>query len=136
MKTIVEIAWLLAGVYFALGSVFAVIFHLRGLREVDQGTHGAGVGFRTLITPGLIALWPLMTGVWLGHVKGRVPAQPESSVSPERLRVWHRLVWKVLAVAVPVILGAALLWRQPDHRAQSLPSPLKASPTCISPPAR
>jgi hypothetical protein len=36
-----------------------------GLTRIDHGAKGAGLGFRLLILPGLIALWPLMLIRWL-----------------------------------------------------------------------
>jgi hypothetical protein len=51
--------------YTAVGGVFAVLFLLLGLPRIDKGAKGAGLGFRLLILPGLIALWPLMLIRWL-----------------------------------------------------------------------
>lgn len=51
--------------YAAAGAVFAVAFLLLGITRIDNGAKGAGLGFRLLILPGLIALWPLMLIRWL-----------------------------------------------------------------------
>lgn len=52
-------------VYAAAGVVFALAFILLGISRIDNGAKGAGLGFRLLILPGLIALWPLMLIRWL-----------------------------------------------------------------------
>ena len=52
-------------VYAAAGVVFALAFKLLGISRIDNGAKGAGLGFRLLILPGLMALWPLMLIRWL-----------------------------------------------------------------------
>jgi hypothetical protein len=57
------IAWILisvAGVYAAIGLVFALLFVTRGVSRVDPAAIGGSVGFRILIIPGTVALWPLL----------------------------------------------------------------------------
>ena len=53
------------GVYFAIGFVVALAFSLRGMGKIDPAARGAGWGFRVLVFPGLMGLWPLMVGRWL-----------------------------------------------------------------------
>jgi hypothetical protein len=55
----------IAGVYLALGIVFSVPFLVRGLRRVDPATAGGTVGFKLVILPGVVALWPLLARRWL-----------------------------------------------------------------------
>jgi hypothetical protein len=55
----------LVALYAAAGVVFALAFLLAGITRIDNGAKGAGLGFRILILPGLIALWPLMLIRWL-----------------------------------------------------------------------
>ena len=69
--------WALFGVrflalYAALGCFAALAFQLRGMRAVDPNTQGSTWGFRVLVTPGLIALWPLMLWAWR---RGHLPAE-------------------------------------------------------------
>ncbi|MFN7936582.1 MAG: hypothetical protein U0R19_24885 [Bryobacteraceae bacterium] len=52
------------GLYTAAGVVFAAVFMWRGADRVDAGAHGAGLGFRLLIAPGCVALWPLLAVRW------------------------------------------------------------------------
>lgn len=50
----------LAGLYMALGALFAFPFAWRWSGRLDPvATHGTG-GFRMLILPGAILLWPLL----------------------------------------------------------------------------
>jgi hypothetical protein len=61
--TAVELAtWVVrgAGLYAAVGAVFAGYLLLRGLRRFDPAAAHAGWGFKLLILPGTIALWPLL----------------------------------------------------------------------------
>jgi hypothetical protein len=48
----------------ALGALFAVVFHWRGLARIDAAAAQGSVGFRALVTPGVIALWPLLARRW------------------------------------------------------------------------
>lgn len=61
----VSVLLLLIAAYLVAGFVFACAFHARGLRVVDPNTHaGATALFRLLISPGVIALWPLLALRW------------------------------------------------------------------------
>ena len=53
-------SWLIhaAYAYLAVGILLLPWWHLRGLRRLDAGAGAGPWGFRVLITPGLIALWP------------------------------------------------------------------------------
>ncbi len=46
--------------YFAGGVVVALMIVFFGLGRIDAATRGSGIGFRLIVFPGLIALWPLM----------------------------------------------------------------------------
>lgn len=71
-QQIAETAWLAAGIYVALGVLVAIILHASLLVKMDSRVKGAGIGFRLLITPGLILLWPVM----LMKAFGGKPADP------------------------------------------------------------
>jgi len=52
-------------VYLACGFVFAIPFVIVGVKRIDShATHGSW-GFRLLILPGTIFLWPLLAKRWL-----------------------------------------------------------------------
>jgi hypothetical protein len=52
-----------AGLYLALGALFAVPFLLVGVQRVDPAAGGAWA-FRLLVRPGCVALWPLLARRW------------------------------------------------------------------------
>ena len=53
-----------ATIYALLGLVFAVPFVVFGVARVDAAARGASLGFRLLILPGVVALWPLLAQRW------------------------------------------------------------------------
>ena len=63
----------LAALYLGIGLVFAIPFVLMGVQRLDPHARHGSWGFRLLILPGTMALWPLLLGRWL---KG-VSAPPE-----------------------------------------------------------
>ena len=62
-------------IHLAMGVVFAVAFHLRGMRRIETGVEGTTWGFRALVTPGVVALGP-----WLARVWRRAAPPQESNV--------------------------------------------------------
>jgi hypothetical protein len=56
------------GAYLAFGLVFAVPFAVLGAQRVDPHALHGSWGFRLLIVPGAMALWPLLLNRWLGGV--------------------------------------------------------------------
>jgi len=60
----VEIFVLIVGVYVAIGLLFALAFVLRGVQRIDPAAKGGTWGFRLIIIPGVMALWPLMARRW------------------------------------------------------------------------
>ena len=56
------------GIYFACGVLFAVPFVVIGVNRLDPHAKPGTWGFRVLIVPGTIFLWPLLLGRWLGGV--------------------------------------------------------------------
>ena len=57
--------WLLALVYLMLGTLFAFAFLTKGIKTVDHSAQGASLGFKLLIAPGCIALWPVLLSKWI-----------------------------------------------------------------------
>jgi hypothetical protein len=58
---IVSLVWLYAG----FGLAFAVPFLIRGVERIDSQACGAGLGFRLIVLPGVVAFWPLLLRRWL-----------------------------------------------------------------------
>ena len=48
--------------YIALGFLFALFFVFVRLGRIDPNAKGTSVGFKLLIIPGCILLWPLLVG--------------------------------------------------------------------------
>lgn len=58
--------------YFIIGAVFALLFVTVGISRFDPATRGASIGFRVLIAPGAMALWPVLVRRWMA---GRLPQE-------------------------------------------------------------
>ena len=59
--------WLL-GAYALAGLLFAIPFALFGVTRIDPDAKGTSVGFRLLITPGVVVFWPMLLRRWLSGV--------------------------------------------------------------------
>jgi hypothetical protein len=68
---VAEIILLVALAYVGCGVALGVPFVLSGVNRVDEAARGAPLGFRLLILPGTIALWPLMAIKWINARKRR-----------------------------------------------------------------
>ena len=68
------------GVYVALGFLFAIAFVSIGAARIDPGARGAPLGFRLLIFPAAVALWPLLARRWLGGAR-----QPPTETNAHRM---------------------------------------------------
>lgn len=64
--------------YVALGLLFAVAFVTAGVGRIDPSAGHAPVGFRLLIVPGTVALWPLLAIRWIRR------QQPPTESTPHR----------------------------------------------------
>jgi hypothetical protein len=51
--------------YLVVGVVFAVAFVTIGVQRVDIAARDTSVGFRLLIMPGSVALWPYLAARWI-----------------------------------------------------------------------
>jgi hypothetical protein len=55
--------------YLTCGVLLGVPFVLRGVERIDDATRGTSLGFRLLLLPGSIALWPLLAANWWRALK-------------------------------------------------------------------
>ena len=46
--------------YVGIGLAFAVHFLLRLAPQIDESTVGASRGFKLIVLPGVVALWPVL----------------------------------------------------------------------------
>jgi hypothetical protein len=62
---IASILLIVAAAYLIAGFMFAVPFVIVGVGRIDPHAKHGGWGFRILITPGTILLWPLLASRWM-----------------------------------------------------------------------
>ncbi len=60
----VKIMLMVGLVYLLAGILFAVFFLVKGIEKTDSASHGSGWGFRLIIFPGTVALWPVLLIKW------------------------------------------------------------------------
>jgi hypothetical protein len=60
---------ILCAIYLLVGLVFAIPFVLIGVGKVDSHAAHGTWGFRLLILPGAIFLWPLLAHRWFGKTQ-------------------------------------------------------------------
>lgn len=78
----VSIALGVAGVYLAAGTLFAIPFVLKVVTRIDPHAVGGTWGFRLLILPGTMVLWPLLLWRWMSG-----EAQPPAEHNAHRRAV-------------------------------------------------
>jgi hypothetical protein len=62
---IVSVALQGVAAYLVLGIVVALPFLTLGVGRVDPAAKGAPLGFRALLIPGVVALWPYLLRLWI-----------------------------------------------------------------------
>lgn len=128
--TMIEWILLAVGLYLAIGLVFALVFHRSGLAAMDPGVKDAGWVFRLLVTPGIVALWPVMLGKWRRSLRGEGTAgSAQTPLSPRGLRAAHRWLVTFLALGLPPLVAAGLLLRPPPVGEAALEAPARPLPT-------
>ena len=65
--------------YISLGVAFAIAFVTIGVSRVDSQAIGSSLGFRILIFPGSVALWPLLLRRWMAG-----KSEPPEERNPHR----------------------------------------------------
>jgi hypothetical protein len=70
------------GVYAGLGLLFAIAFVTRGVGRIDPAAKGASWGFRLIVTPGVVALWPLLLRRWAAGAPPPVERNAHRAASP------------------------------------------------------
>ena len=65
LQIIVAILLIIVALYLICGLLISFFFLAKGLQEIDEGTHGTGIGFRVIILPGMIVFWPVLLKKWL-----------------------------------------------------------------------
>ena len=125
----IEIILIAAGLYLALGLVSTAVVHVTGLRRIDAAVNGAGWLFRLLITPGLIALWPVLLSKQWRAAQGEDPAgRADRPISPRGLRGAHRILATCLLVLLPLAVAMGLLARPEPPPGNAVVAPRRALP--------
>jgi hypothetical protein len=63
--TIVASFLIIAAAYFVSGIIFLIPFLKYGLLKIDATAKSSGWGFRVIISPGVVLLWPVLLKKWL-----------------------------------------------------------------------
>ncbi len=72
------------GLYAVLGLIFGAAFVSWGIGRVDSGARGSGWGFRLIVLPGSVALWPLLLSRWMRGGPPRVEANAHRRAAERR----------------------------------------------------
>ena len=112
LVTIVETALMIVGIYAVLGILAAIALHVKGLHILDSATRGSGWGFRVLVTPGLVALWPILIHKWRkAAAGGEVLPDPHRPIAPRALRTTQKVSWRAIALIAFVIAAFGVVNR-------------------------
>ena len=84
MITFANALVLMLGMYTLLGLLFALPFVFRGVHKVDPVAKDGTLGFRLLILPGVIALWPLFVRRLMGGRQAPVETNPHRRAAREK----------------------------------------------------
>jgi hypothetical protein len=104
--------------YAGVGLLFAIPFAVRGAAAIDPVARHATWGFRLLILPGAVLLWPWMLAKWRRAVarsaRGAAPEVAGEAVASwmprsEALRARALVLWLVLGPLALAALAVALL---------------------------
>jgi hypothetical protein len=69
MVILVSTILVVAALYLLLGVLFAFFFLTKGIQKIDTAATGSGRGFRIIILPGIIILWPVLLNKWVATKK-------------------------------------------------------------------
>ena len=64
MEVVLNYVFAIIGIYFLLGFLFYLVFVFKWAAEMDENFRGSGFGFKLLILPGILALWPVLFAKW------------------------------------------------------------------------
>lgn len=62
---IAQLILVLVLMYLVCGFIFVIPFITKGIEKVDEGAKGTGWGFKLIIAPGVIVLWPVLLKKWM-----------------------------------------------------------------------
>ena len=119
-ETLITGLLLATAAYLAAGILAAFWLQTRALARLDPTAAHGTRGFRLLVFPGLVLLWPVMLIKARRALRGDSHApEAEHPIAPRCLRLIHGAVFIFLALAIPALLAAALWWRHADNLSAS-----------------
>jgi hypothetical protein len=62
---IINLILAIVGIYLICGFVFALAFIFRGVQVIDEGARDSTLGFKIIIIPATMVLWPLLLVKWI-----------------------------------------------------------------------
>ncbi len=65
MKTLVFLFVYGFLIYILIGIIVAFLIQASGLKKIDPSVEGAGIWFRVITFPGMVALWPILLNRWI-----------------------------------------------------------------------
>ncbi|MBO6575852.1 MAG: hypothetical protein JJ896_12680 [Rhodothermales bacterium] len=107
--------WRLFALYVAVGVLVAIWRQFRGVDPEDPDVRAGSWGFRVLITPGLVALWPLV-------IRSARPAPPHTAHDEPIGRPAPPRRVHLVAVIVMILVSLAALaagWTSRPDAAQT-----------------
>lgn len=110
----------IAGTYLLAGLAVAILFFTRWLKAFDPAAVAGSRGFRVLVSPGIIALWPMILIKVFGRKSGA------DAAGAEALRSQHRIAFILVAILGTLLFAASLAWRAPgfaDLPTTEIPNP-------------
>ncbi|MDN5215278.1 hypothetical protein QQ020_24580 [Fulvivirgaceae bacterium BMA12] len=69
MESVLNYVFAIIGIYLLLGFVFYLVFIFKLATQLDENMRGSGVGFKLLILPGTLVLWPVLFSKWKKRLK-------------------------------------------------------------------
>lgn len=115
-----DILLAIACAYMLAGGVVAALFFTRWLKDFDLSAKDGSSGFRVLVTPGIVTLWPLIV------MKVFLIGRPGQGNGAELLRRSHRIAFLFITIVGTLLFAAALAWRAPrfaDLPTTEIPNP-------------
>jgi hypothetical protein len=124
------LVYALAG-YLACGLVFWIALVGKHAGRLDPDARQTTLGFKLVILPGVMALWPVLLRSLLGGGEPAMAAQPWGA----RWRRWHGHTALLLAVGLPIGFAWAITGRDPMPVSASLPADPRFRPIALPLPA-
>lgn len=124
MPAILETLATAAVAYLAIGALFAVPFAFRFAGQLDPGARAGTLGFKLLLLPGALALWPALALRLAGRAPRNRNAHEGGAAGMAALRRRHLQTFAMLVATLPFAVPLALA----AHRAERVNAALPPDP--------